>query len=153
MTMLCFHIPALFLRNADWIFNRDILTMLLRDMETLFLRNRLWDRVAFFLRDLIALFHRFGGMNLLWNIKALMNWLAAAFSLLVVSMANIMARLLIRGFTLLAIDCLVGGLVDEVALLVFDCGAELLVSCFVYRLAFWLIAEVTLCLHTSLVRC
>ena len=42
---------------------------------------------------------------------------------------------------------------DKVAFFVFDCCAEFLVACFVYRLTFWLVAGVTLCLHASLVRC
>ena len=42
---------------------------------------------------------------------------------------------------------------DKVAFFVFDCCAEFLVACFVYRLTFYLIAGVALCLHTSLVRC
>ena len=109
--------------------------------------------MAFFFRNLITFLYWLGRVNFLGNIKTFVDWLAGTFLFFVVSMANIMARLLIGGFALLAIDCLVGGLVDEVALLVFDCGAEFLVACFVYRLAFWLIAGMALGLHASLVRC
>ena len=42
---------------------------------------------------------------------------------------------------------------NKVAFFVFDCYAEFLVACFVYRLAFWLIAGMALCLHAFLIRC
>ena len=42
---------------------------------------------------------------------------------------------------------------NKVTFFVFDCCAEFLVACFVYRLTFWLVAGVALCLHASLVRC
>ena len=92
-------------------------------------------------------------MDFLRNIKTLVNWFTAAFCFLMIAMSNIMAGLFVFSFALLVIHCFVGGLVDEIAFLVFDCGAEFLVASFINCLAFWFIAWVALCLHPSLVRC
>ena len=64
-------------------------------------RNRLGHRVAFLLGNLIALLYRGGRMNLLRNVFAFLHWLADAFLLLLVTVANIFAGLLIRSGTFL----------------------------------------------------
>ena len=81
----------------------------------------------------------------------LMNWKAGTLFLLMITVTNIMARLLVTCGTLFGINCLVKRFMNEVAFSILDCRAELFVASFVVSLTLGFIGRIALCLYLTLV--
>ena len=127
--------------------------------------------MTFLLRNFVTLFYWLGGVDFLGNILTLeiwitisenlwsnnidpltylMNWMAGTLFLLMISVTNIMARLLITCGALFGVNCLVKWFMNKVAFSVLDGRAELFVSSLVISLALWLICRIALCLYLIL---
>ena len=79
-----------------------------------------------------------------------MNWMAGTLFLLVITVTNVMARLLVACGALLGVNCLVERFMNEVAFNVLDCRAELFVASLVLCLALWFVCRIALCLYLTL---
>ena len=82
-----------------------------------------------------------------WN---LMNRMAGAFFLLVISISHIMAWFLVRCGAFLGVYCLIKWFVNVVTFCIFYCWAELFVASLVFFLTFRFIIWVTLSLYFPL---
>ena len=93
--------------------------------------------MTFFLRHLVTLLYWLGGVDFLGDIMTLksnintshlimslsylVNWMAGTLFLFVITVTNIMARLLVTCGALFSVNCLVKRFMNEVAFNILDC--------------------------------
>ena len=120
----------------------------------------LWELCHTFLRAWRSVFsweHRdteninIANIPLLRSNNDLMNWMAGTLFLLMITVANIMARLLVTCGAFFGVNCLVRRFMNEVAFNILDCRTELFVASFVISLALRFICRIALCLYLTLV--
>ena len=151
--MLSRNFPTFFQGYGHRVLDWNIFTVLLRNVETLFLRHLLGNLVTLLLWYGITLFLRMRGRNLFGNVIATLFGMTGALCFLVVAVSNLVTALLIGRGALFIIDGLISGGIAYPTLLIVHGGAVLSVPRLVNRLAFGVIIWFALGFHGPLKRC